>query len=455
MSRTIHYRLALTGITLSAIAALPAAGQTSTEDAKLIPSDGAPFDYFGSSVAISSTTAVIGAYAANDNGSDSGSAFLFDTTTGQQIAKLLPSDGAAGDRFGISVAISGTTAVVGAWLDDDNGTSSGSAYLFDTTTGQQIAKLLPSDGAAGDLFGISVAISGTTVIVGARDDDDRGASSGSAYLFDATTGQQIAKLLPTVSPTGDRFGSSVAISGSTAVVGAPGDDDNGSDSGSVYFFDTITGQRIAKIRPADGEAFDSFGSSVAISGTRAVVGNNGDDDNGENSGSAYIFDTTTGQQIAKLLPSDGASGDEFGISVAISGSTVVVGAYGGDNNSDDSGSAYLFDTTTGQQAAKLLPTDGAGSDLFGISVAINGTTTLVGAFRDDDNGEDSGSAYFFTAPSPCAADLTDDGTLDFFDVSAFLTGYQNQDPIADFNADGSFNFFDVAAFLAAFSAGCP
>lgn len=211
----------------------------------------------------------------------------------------------------------------------------------------------------------------------------------------------------------------------------------------------------AKLIPSDGAPFDYFGSSVAISSTTAVIGAYAANDNGSDSGSAFLFDTTTGQQIAKLLPSDGASGDEFGISVAISGSTVVVGAYGGDNNSDDSGSAYLFDTTTGQQAAKLLPTDGAGSDLFGISVAINGTTTLVGAFRDDDNGEDSGSAYFFTAPSPCAADLTDDGTLDFFDVSAFLTGYQNQDPIADFNADGSFNFFDVAAFLAAFSAGCP
>ncbi len=115
---------------------------------------------------------------------------------GDQIAKLLPDDGAAGDRFGLSVAISGTTAIAGAYWDDDNGKQSGSAYLFHPATGQQLAKLLPNDGAAGDNFGVSVAISGTTAIVGVHLDDDDGSHSGSAYLFDTTTGQQIAKLLP-------------------------------------------------------------------------------------------------------------------------------------------------------------------------------------------------------------------------------------------------------------------
>ena len=106
---------------------------------------------------------------------------------GDQLAKLLPDDGDADDRFGTSVAISGTTAIVGAPGDDDDGTRSGSAYLFDTTTGRQIAKLLANNGAAHDLFGISVAISGATVIVGAERDDDNGNNSGSAYLFDASS----------------------------------------------------------------------------------------------------------------------------------------------------------------------------------------------------------------------------------------------------------------------------
>ncbi len=151
---------------------------------KLLPDDGANSDYFGWSVGISGETAFVGAYFDDDNGDFSGSAYLFDSTTGVQIAKLLPDDGAVQDQFGISVAISGETAIVGARLDDDNGSNSGSAYLFDTTTGRQIAKLLANDGAAGDRFGISVSISGATAIVGACFDDDNGGFSGSAYLFD-------------------------------------------------------------------------------------------------------------------------------------------------------------------------------------------------------------------------------------------------------------------------------
>ena len=121
---------------------------------KLLPDDGAAYDEFGESVAISGATAIVGASHDDDNGSGSGSAHLFDTTTGQWIAMLLPDDGASGDRFGVSVAISGTTAIVGAYVADnvDNGINSGSAYLFDTITGQQLAKLLPSDGAAFDGF---------------------------------------------------------------------------------------------------------------------------------------------------------------------------------------------------------------------------------------------------------------------------------------------------------------
>ena len=105
--------------------------------------------------------------------------------TGAQIAKLLPNDGAAGDFFGSGVAISGLTAVVGAGWDEDNGTNSGSAYFFDTATGQQLTKILPSDGEALDLFGKSLGISGATVITGAHLDDDNGDDSGSAYVFDA------------------------------------------------------------------------------------------------------------------------------------------------------------------------------------------------------------------------------------------------------------------------------
>ena len=205
---------------------------------KLTAPDGANEDYFGNSVAIDGTRALVGAYGDDDNGNDSGSAYLFDTTTGSLLQKLTAPDGASGDAFGVSVAIDGTTALVGSWLDRDNGNNSGSAYLFDTTTGSLLQKLTAPDGAKGDIFGISVAIDGTTALVGAMFDDDNGNDSGSTYLFDTTTGSLLQKLTAPDGATMDYFGFSVAIDGTTALVGAYLDDDNGSDSGSAYLFES-------------------------------------------------------------------------------------------------------------------------------------------------------------------------------------------------------------------------
>ena len=378
---------------------------------KLLADDGAPDDEFGRYVAISGDTAIVGAFFDDDHGTDSGSAYLFNTTTGEQIAKLLADDGTPFDQFGNSVAISGTTAIVGAPFDDDNGPDSGSAYLFDITTGAQIAKLLPEDGDGFDWFGLSVAISASpgkeVAIVGAPFDDDNGSHSGSAYLFDISNPAnpvQIAKLLPDDGGPPDFFGHSVAISGTIAIVGEFRDDEGDDDSGAAYLFDTTTGEQIAKLLADDGASDDAFGWSVAISGATAFVGAHGDDDNGSRSGSAYLFDISNPAnpvQIAKLLPNDGAVGEQFGYSVAISGvpgyKTAIVGAWVDGDNGPSSGSAYLFDITTGQQIAKLLPDDGAQFDYFGISVTISGDTALVGAVWDDDNGYQSGSAYLFDA----------------------------------------------------------
>ena len=232
-----------------------------------------------------------------------------------ELAKLLPSDGAASDRFGYSIAIDNGVVAIGAKWDDDNGTNSGSAYLFDASSGAQIAKLVPGDGALGDEFGFSIAIDNGVVGVGAVLDDDNGTDSGSAYLFDASTGAQIAKLLPNDGETGDNFGVSIAIDNGVVGVGAKFDDDNGHDSGSVYLFDASTGVQIAKLVPSDGAGEERFGHRIAIDSGVVAVGAVWDDDNGEFSGSAYLFDAATGAQIAKLLPSDGESRDQFGFSV--------------------------------------------------------------------------------------------------------------------------------------------
>ena len=166
--------------------AMVASAQASTitdSEQKLTAEDAASYDYFGYSVGVSGNTAIVGAYLDDDNGGASGSAYLFDTITGAET-KLTASDAASSDVFGVSVGVSGNTAIVGAYLDDDNGfIDSGSAYLFDTTTGAE-TKLTAPDGEAGDRFGWSVGVSGNTAIVGAYGDDDNGSSSGSAYVFD-------------------------------------------------------------------------------------------------------------------------------------------------------------------------------------------------------------------------------------------------------------------------------
>jgi hypothetical protein len=252
------------------------------------------------------------------------------------------------------VAIEGDTALVGAEWDDEEGFDSGSAYVFvrsDTGWTQQ-AKLTPSDGAEGDFFGRSVAVNGDTAVIGAVYDDDRGLQSGSAYVFvrSGTSWTQQAKLLASDGEWVDTFGSSVAVDGDTVLVGAAGDDDSGNSSGSAYVFvrnGTSWTQQI-KLWAADGAADDNFGSSVALDGNAAVIGAYGDDagdnDQYSKSGSAYVFvrNGTSWSQQVKLLAPDGETEDVFGYSVAVSGSTALIGVYGDDDKGMNSGSAYVF-----------------------------------------------------------------------------------------------------------------
>ena len=263
--------------------------------------------------------------------------------------KLLPSDGAAFDFFGGSVSIDGDYAIIGA-SDDDNGDASGSAYIFKRsgTTWTEQDKLLASDGAAFDFFGVSVSIDGDYAIIGAYGDADNGQDSGSAYIFtrSGTTWTEQAKLLPSDGTTDDFFGWSVSIDGDYAIIGACFDGDNGYESGSAYVFkrDGTTWTEQAKLLPSDGAAEDWFGFSVSIDGDYAIIGAPADDSNGYFSGSAYVFTRsgTNWNEQDKLLASDGAEGDLFGWSVSIDGGYAIIGASDDDDNGQDSGSAYIF-----------------------------------------------------------------------------------------------------------------
>jgi predicted amidohydrolase len=369
---------------------------TPSNETKITASDGATFDNFGRSVAVGSGRIVIGAPGDDDNVNQSGSAYIFDLD-GTQLAKITASDGASDDFFGQSVAVGSGRIVVGAWQDDDNGSGSGSAYIFDLD-GTQLAKITASDGASNDYFGESVAVGSGRIVVGAYYDDDDGSLSGSAYIFDLD-GTQLAKITASDAATGDQFGRSVAVGSGRIVVGAYRDSDNGGASGSAYIYD-LDGTQLAKITASDGAALDYFGYSVAVGSGRIVVGAYQDDDNGSNSGSAYIFDLD-GTQLAKIKASDGASNDNFGRSVAVGSGRIVVGAYGDDDDGSLSGSAYIFDLD-GTQLAKIKASDAATGDQFGGSypgsVAVGSGRICVGSY-DSDNGFGSGSAYIWDTPN--------------------------------------------------------
>ena len=175
--------------------------------------------------------------------------------------------------------------MVGAASDDENGAVSGSAYVFDVAAGTQVIKITPLDATVGHAFGRSVAVWQDRALVGAHN-----ISPGSAYLFDSTSGQQVFKLVSSDGQAGDAFGERVAFAERFALAGSMHDDDNGTSSGSAYVFDAATGAELHKIIASDAAAEDYFGYSLAASTTRAVVGAIGNDDNGSFSGSAYVFD---------------------------------------------------------------------------------------------------------------------------------------------------------------------
>ena len=398
-----------TGVAFMLIAALavlawsftsPAWAATQNEIQKLLPSDGVEGDRFGGSVALHGDTAVIGGLGSHYNGWTAGSAYVFTRGAGGgwiEQQKLNPSDAATHNLGYWSVAVDGDTAVIGARGDDDNGFRSGSAYVFMRNaagiwTEQQ--KLTASNAAERHSFGAAVAVDGDTAVIVAT-------GAASAYVFERSAeGVWYETYVLTASGVG--FGSSVAMQENTVLIGTFGGWDVWGDrQDAAYVFTRGAGggwteQQKLIVRDYGAYHGTPFNVSVAIDGNTAVIGSCFN--HYSQIGIAYVFTRGAGGYFIeqqKLTTSDSEAGHEFGCSVAVDGDAALIGASSYD---DATGSAYVFTRGAGGyfiEQQKLSASDGANYQWFGSSLAMDSQTAVIGAWGDDDNGFDSGSAYVF------------------------------------------------------------
>jgi hypothetical protein len=370
---------------------------------KLTAPDGVAGDLFGVVVAVWGDTAVMGADNATVGANvRQGAAYVFvrSGTAWTFQGKLTASDGAVDDHFGNAVAVYGDTVVVGASADTVAGhVYQGSAYVFTLsgTTWSQQAKLTGDDATSASNFGRAVAVYGDTVVAGAGGDDAAAANAGAAYVFtrSGATWSQQAKLTASDGGDGDNMGTAVAISADTAVVGSYRDTIGASTfRGSAYVFTrsgtTWTQQK--KLTAFLGGAHDEFGTSVAIAGDTALVGAPGANSRW---GAAYVFTRsgTTWTQQKRLVAPDGSMWDFFGCSVGLSGNTAVIGA----QQYDSHGAAYVFmrsGTTWTKRTVLSAPDPGVYGDRFGCSVDISAGTVVVGSMLAYvDSKAQQGAAY--------------------------------------------------------------
>ena len=358
---------------------------TWTQQQELTASDGVAGDEFGGSVSVSGDTALIGAPGKNQLGA----AYVFVRNAGVWTLQqeLTSSDGGA---IGSSVSVSGDTAVIGGFGDPI--TNQGGAYVFVRSGGvwAQQQRLTPSDGAPGDYFGSFVSVSGDTALIGANGKNNE---QGVAYVFVRSGGvwNQQQELTAFDGAAGDFFGFSVSVSGDAALIGAP----NHNAQGAAYMFLGSNGvwTQQQELTASGGAENDAFGTSVYVSGETAVIGAPNGRINFQIQGAAYVFLGSNGvwTQQQELAASDGKEFDGFGTSVSVSEGRVVIGT-------GNSNSTYVFAGSGGAltQQQELTASDGAPGDFFGNSVSVSGNTAIIGAAEHNNV---QGAAYVFVAPA--------------------------------------------------------
>ena len=376
---------------------------------KVIIDDGAQGDFFGWAIAISGDTALVGAYGVTvGNYKQQGLAYIFTESDGlwTLAATLVANDGRAFDTFGSAVALSNGVAVVGAYQAEGG---RGYVYVFTGSGSHWTQKAKLSTGTnAEECLGWSVGVSGQTVLAGAPFAEIDGKQFGAVYAYAPTNGvwSQTQQILASDGQLGDFFGNAIATDGSNAVIGADSAQiGNNYTQGAAYVFKKSGGTWIeqAKLVADDGVAFDNFGRSVAISGSTILAGAPyAVIDGNAFEGAVYVFDGADADwtQTQKLTAADGTVNTYFGWTVAVAGDKALVGATS--FYDPDTGAVYVLGRSQGQwaQTQELVSGDGPDPDYFGWSVGLSDTGALIGEplAKVGDN-YDQGASYFYSAPA--------------------------------------------------------
>ncbi|MBO1320336.1 LamG-like jellyroll fold domain-containing protein [Acanthopleuribacter pedis] len=409
------------------------------EVATLIAPDGANFDQFGRSVSMCGNTLVVGAPGNVNSGTRTGSVYIFErqnpsTESWELTIKITSSDGVDGDLFGYALSIDGHTLVVGAIGNDAFGDSAGSAYIFERNYGGEgnwgeVKKIIGSNSTNGSSFGVSTSISGDTLVVGANDEFGLGTRNGVAYVFERNEGGannwgQVSRLLDSTPSTldGGEFGKSVSISGDMVVVSNPTEHFGNEGSGSVFIFERDQGGinnwgQIRKLTPVNGlvNTYGNFGASVALDGDALVASD-------FVHAKVPIFERHFGGADnwgthAHFIASDSEpiNYGQFGISLAISGNTVAVGARHDNDNGENSGSVYLFEALNGRVLnADFLVNDTAGTVPLTVQFtdSSTATNTTITSWQWDFDGDgitdsvDQHPVWTYTQPGQYTVSLT-------------------------------------------------
>jgi len=395
-------------VILTILASNSFAGDSFATQDIILAGDGKAEDYFGFSAAIDGTTVLIGAYKADIDGViDAGVAYVYvlgDKGWYQQ-AKLVADPIFAEDTVGGNVALKNDVAMLGVMRRDYKGKDSGAVVSFEreSNTWAQSQIFTAPDAKPGDAFGQTIALTEKFLVIGAPRNDALGVDSGAAYIYKRENGTWLyqEKITAIDGAAGDLFGISVAIDSSTLLVGADLHDEKAENAGAayVYVLDDNQWKQEAKLVASDGGKTDIFGVRVSISENTALISARRDDidELGIDAGSAYIFvrDGNTWAQEVKLTSPDGAADDRFGRGVALNGDTAIISAMNHDANGVDTGAVYVYKKGTSgwDYTSKIVAKNSMPGDRFGWNVALSNGVAVVATPNHDANGQESGAVY--------------------------------------------------------------